>query len=296
MARQAGDGRRVHPPRRGDAEAHPALVSRRVCRQGPGPVRPVLPDGRGRRARDRADPPRPLCAPAADVAVVLHEPPLGRADVPRRDRREPPGAPVVDGAGDDDPPVRDGHRADHRHVRARLAARPDRPGRLPVRRRGGALDRPPPLPHQQALAAEDRRAERAASRGVLGHEDRQGVRTGGARGRAIRPRQPRAPLPGAQGPSHRRDHGPAHGGAGRLRHHGSPLVRRPASHQRRDDPGRFLLVHGGGRAPLRTGSTALADRQHRAAVDLVRRAGLRDPRPAAGDRRPGERRGARLVP
>ena len=125
------------------------------------------------------------------------------------------------------------------------------------------VDRPPALPDQQALAGEDRRAERAPARGVLGDEDRQGVRPRGARGRALRPRQPPAARPGPQGPPHRRDHRAAHGGAGRLRHHGRALVRRPPGHRRRDDARRLLLVHGRAGAALRPRAPALAHHEHR---------------------------------
>ena len=182
LARQARARRRLHPARRAHAEAHPAAAPGRLHRQGSGPLRPVLPDGVGRRARDRRASAATLYTHIQRMSLSffasLHSAELMSrvvTDVNRLARA------VLDGAGHGDPP-------DGAWSWRSLIVMFVREWRLavialvvfPFVGVAVRVDRPPALPHQQAVAGEGRRAERAPARGVLGHQDRQGVRARGA--------------------------------------------------------------------------------------------------------------------
>ena len=144
---------------------------------------------------------------------------------------------------------------------------------------GGALDRTPPLPHQPARHSG--RSPSSTCCCTRRSRARRSSRPSGARRtRSSASTASTAGLLSLALKDHRTDEltEPLMEVLAAFGHHGRPLVRRPPGHRRHDDARRFLLVHGRGRAALRAGPTALADRQHRPAVDRVRRAGLRDPR------------------
>src|SRR4029077_3895684 len=82
LARQARDGRDLPEARRDDAADHPPRAARRLPGQGGGALRPVLPDGLGGRAGDRAHPPRALRPHPVDAARVLPLAPLPRPPAP----------------------------------------------------------------------------------------------------------------------------------------------------------------------------------------------------------------------
>ena len=307
VAREAGDGRDLHPARPDDAEAPPARHPRRLRGQGHGAVRPVVPHGLRRRAGHRRAPARPLRAHPGHAARLLPEPPLRRSHVPRRGRRRPPGPPVLRGPGHGLPAGLHRRRAAGRHGHAGAPPHAPGPDRVPPRRADDPRHGPAALHHQPPDAGADRRAEHGAPGSDRRHQDRQGVRPRGARAGPLRPGQSPAAGALAEGSPRRRALRADHGDPGGARADGHPLVRRLPGDPGRHDARHPLLVRHGHPDALRPGPEAVPDRQPRPADHALRRADLRDPRPRARRRRragrghagrlpPGDRVRPRVVP
>ena len=282
LARQARHGRDLHPARSDDAEAPPARHPRRLRRQGHWAVRPVLHDGLRRRAGDHGSPARPLRAHPGHAAGVLPGPALGRPHVPRRGRCQPSGPPVVRGPGHGVPAGLHRGRAPCRHADAGDPAHAPRPGRLPTGRAHDPVHGSTALLDQPPDAGADRRAEHGAPGGAGRHQDRQGLRSRGARAGPVRPGQSPAARAVAEGPPGGRAVGAHHGDPRGPRADGHPLVRGLPGDPGRHDARHALLLRDGHADALRSRAQALADREPRPADHPLRRADLRDPLPPAG--------------